>query len=161
MIPDNTVLVSFDIVEMYPSIDNDRAVAADRSALEARTNKWPSTDCMIEGLEIYLKCNNSTFSLQNLLQLNGTVTGAPNTCSYADLALFNVDKNVLQAKRNAYQEMGYFGRYCHDNLELLTGPLEKLELFLTFLNSIDSNLQFTIEVGENELRFKYKVNFKW
>ena len=39
MIPDNTVLVSFDIVEMYPSIDNDRAVAADRSALEARTNK--------------------------------------------------------------------------------------------------------------------------
>ena len=115
---------------------------------------------MIEGLEIYLKCNNSTFSLQNLLQLNGTVTGAPNTCSYADLALFNVDKNVLQAKRNAYQEMGYFGRYCHDNLKLLTGPLEKLELFLTFLNSIDSNLQFTIEVGENELRFKYKVNFK-
>ena len=60
MISDNTVLVSFDIVEMYPSIDNDRAVAADRSALEARTNKSPSTDCMIEGLEFYLKCNNST-----------------------------------------------------------------------------------------------------
>ena len=39
MISDNTVLVSFDIVEMYPSIDNDRAVAGDRSALEARTNK--------------------------------------------------------------------------------------------------------------------------
>ena len=160
MISDNTVLVSFDIVEMYPSIDNDRAVAANRSVLETRTNKSTSTDCMIEGLEIYLKCNNSTFSLQNLRQLNGTVTGVPNTCSYADLAVFNIDKNVLQAKRNAYQEMGYFGRYCHDYLELSTGPLEKLELFLTFLNSIDSNLQFTIEVGGIELRFKYKVNFK-
>ena len=160
MISDNTVLVSFDIVEMYPSIDNDRAVAANRSVLETRTNKSPSTDCMIEGLEIYLKCNNSTFSLQNLRQLNGTVTGVPNTCSYADLAVFNIDKNVLQAKRNAYREMGYFGRYCHDYLELSTGSLEKLELFLTFLNSIDSNLQFTIEVGGIELRFKYKVNFK-
>ena len=160
MISDNTVLVSFDIVEMYPSIDNDRAVAANRSVLETRTNKSPSTDCMIEGLEIYLKCNNSTFSLQNLRQLNGTVTGVPNTCSYADLAVFNIDKNVLQAERNVYQEMGYFGRYCHDYLELSTGLLEKLELFLTFLNSIDSNLQFTIEVGGIELRFKYKVNFK-
>ena len=38
-------------------------------------------------------------------------------------------------------------------LALWTGPLEKLELFLMFLNLIDSNLQFTIEVGGNELCF--------
>ena len=71
--------------------------------------------------------------------MNGTVTDTPNTCSYADLAVFNIDKNVLQAKRNAYQEMRYFSRYCHDYLELSTGSLETLELFLAFLNSVDSN----------------------
>ena len=87
------------------------------------------------------------------LLTTGTAAGAPNSCSYADLAVFDIDKIVLQAKRNTFQEMRYFGRYRDDCLALWTGPLEKLELFLMFLNSIDSNLQFTIEVGGNELCF--------
>ena len=106
----------------------------------SRAYKSPSTDSIIEGLEIRLKCNNSRFGSQNLLQLNGTVTGAPNSCSYADLAIFDIDKSVLQTKRNTFQEMRYFGRYNDDCLPLSTGPLEKLELFLILLNSIDSNL---------------------
>ena len=32
MIPDNKILVSFDIVNMYPSISNDRGIAAVRNA---------------------------------------------------------------------------------------------------------------------------------
>ena len=102
-----------------------------------------------------MKCNNSRFGSQNLLQLNVTAAGAPNSCSYADVAVFNIDidSNVLQVKRKTYQERRYFGQYCDDCLTLWTGPLEKLELFLMFLNSIDSNLQVTIEVGENELWF--------
>ena len=49
--------------------------------------------------------------------------------------------------------MRYFGRYRDVCLALWTGPLEKLELFPMFLNCIDSNLQFTIEVGGNKLCF--------
>ena len=153
MIPDNTILVSFGIVNMYPSIDNDRGIAAVKNALVTRAKKLPSTHCIIEGLEICFKCNNSRFGSQNLLQLKGTATGAPNSCFYADLAVFNIDKNVLQAKRNTYQEKRYFGRYRDDCLALWTGPLEKLELFLMFLNSLDSKLQFTIEIGGSELCF--------
>ena len=80
-----------------------------------------------------MKCNNSRFGSQNLLQLNGTETGAPNSCSYADLAVFDTDKSVLQPKRNTFQEMRYFGRYRDTCLALWTGPLQKLELFLMFL----------------------------
>ena len=122
-IPDNTILVSFDIINMYPSIDNDRGIPAVRNALETRAYKSPSTDCITEGLEICLKCNNSRFGSQNLFQLNGTATGAPNSCSYADLAAFDIDKSVLQAKRNTFQEMRYFGRYCDDCLALWACPL--------------------------------------
>ena len=71
---------------------------------------------------------------------------------YAALAVFNIDKNLIQANRKTYQEMRYFGQYRDDYLALQTGPVEKLELFLLFLNS-DSNLQFTIEVDGNELCF--------
>ena len=98
-IPDNTILVSFDIINMYPSIDNDRGIANVRNALEIRAYRSSSTDCIIEGLEICLKCNNSRFGSQNLFQLNGTAIGAPNSCSYACLVNFDIDKSVLQAKK--------------------------------------------------------------
>ena len=49
--------------------------------------------------------------------------------------------------------MRYFGRYRDDCLALWAGPLEKLELSLMFLNSLEPNLQFTVEVGGNELSF--------
>ena len=61
IISDNAVLVSFDIVNMYLNIDNDRVIAAVWNALETRANKSPPTDSIIEDLEICLKCNNSRF----------------------------------------------------------------------------------------------------
>ena len=51
--------------------------------------------------------------------------------------------------------MRHVGQYRDDCLTLWTGPLEKVEWLLMFVNSIDSNLQFTIEVGGNELCFLY------
>ena len=101
-IPSNTILGSFDITNMHPSIVNDSGIAAVRNALETRACKTPSTDCMIEGLDICLKYNNAKFSSQNLLQLNEAATGAPNSRSYTDLTVFNIDENILQAKRNIY-----------------------------------------------------------
>ena len=40
-IPDNTISVSFDIVNMYPTIDNDRGIVAVRNALVMRKNETP------------------------------------------------------------------------------------------------------------------------
>ena len=71
-IPDNTILVSFCIVNMFPSIDNSRGVAAVKSALDSRTNLSPSTECIIEILEICLTNNNLTFACQNVIQANET-----------------------------------------------------------------------------------------
>ena len=45
-IPDN-ILDSFDIINIYPSIDNDRGIPAIRNALETRAYKSPSTHYII------------------------------------------------------------------------------------------------------------------
>ena len=71
--PPNTKLVTFDSHNMYLSFDNKRAVDF-RNLLNSRTTLKPSTDCVIEALEICLICNNSKFAKQNLLQSNGTAT---------------------------------------------------------------------------------------
>ena len=85
-ITDNAILVSFEIVNMFPSIDNNKRVAVVKSALDSQINLSPSTECIIETLKICLINNNSTFAGLNFGQTNGTAMGAANCCSYPYLA---------------------------------------------------------------------------
>ena len=48
-------LVSFDIVNMFPNIDNESGLQAVKNALEAREEQFPPTLCIIEALELCLK----------------------------------------------------------------------------------------------------------
>ena len=61
------MLVSFHIVNMSPSIDNEFGLQAIKNALEAREEKFPPTLCIAEALELYLKCNNSIFNKKHFL----------------------------------------------------------------------------------------------
>ena len=109
-LPNNTLLVSFDIVSMFPSIDNDNGVKAVEEFLDQRKTLSHKTECIIEGLKICLFNNNSKFDNQHLLQTNGTATGAPNSCSYADIAVSSIDKKVFISMSTSYKELIYYGR---------------------------------------------------
>ena len=152
-IPDNSVLVSFDIINMFPSIDNQNGIRAVKNILDTRSIKKPSTECVIEALELCLYNNNSMFFNENLLQTNGTATGAPNSCSYADIAVLEVDEKVFEKMNSSYPELSYFGRYRDDCLSLWCGNEERLNEFFTFMNSINKDLQFTMEIGGKSLCF--------
>ena len=47
----------------------------------------PSTDCILEAVEICLKSNHSVFNEKFYLQIHGTAMGPKNACSYADIAM--------------------------------------------------------------------------
>ena len=129
-IPDNAVLVSFDIANMFPSIGNNRGVASVKSILDSRTNLSTSTECIIEAFEICLTNNNSTFVCQNLIQTNGTAMGAANSCSYSGLAIQPIDNALIHAQRTIFQEIFYFGRYKDDCITIWTGHVDKIDLLL-------------------------------
>ena len=152
-LPDVVILVSFDIVNMFPSIDNKKGIDAVRSALISRELLEPSTECIIEGLEICLFNNNSTFAGDHLLQINRTATGDPNSFSYADLAVYPIDQEVFRAIQSTYQELMYFGSYRDDYLGLWHGSIEKLYQFFEFLNSLNPDLKFTMEIGNDTICF--------
>ena len=153
ILPPYTKLVAFDIHNMYPSIDNKRGVEVIRNLLNNRTTLKPSTDCLIETLEICLTCNNSKFAKQNLLQSNGTATGAPNSCSYADLAVSPIGDKVLSASENTFRGVLYFALYRDDGLTLRAGSMERLCQFRDFFNSLDPNLKFKLLVRMTNLPF--------
>ena len=152
-IPDNAILVSFDIINMFPSIDNERGLIAVKSALENRIIKEPSTDCIIEALRLCLFNNNSTFAGQNWLQTNGTAMGAANSCSYSDLAIYPIDKRILNEKVHNFTELHTFYRYRDDCFTVWLGSIDRLNNFLDFINGLDPHLKFTMEIGYKELCF--------
>ena len=70
-LPSNSILVSFDIINMFPSIDNKSGLKSIHEILELCDSKFPPTSCVIEALELCLSCNNSVFNNTNYLQTDG------------------------------------------------------------------------------------------
>ena len=84
-IEDGDLLVSSDITNMFPSIDNQSGVERVRHKPNQYAHKIDvPVECVLEALEICLKCNCSTSRRQYWLQENGTTMGSKNSCSYAD-----------------------------------------------------------------------------
>ena len=86
--------MSWDVVSMFPNIDNNLGISAVRGALNSRSVNIPSTDCLVEAVEICLRVNNCQFSGQNFVQKHGTAMGLKNACSQADLAMGVVDEQA-------------------------------------------------------------------
>ena len=57
------VLLSFDIINMFPVIDNKMWINSLIRFLEERVCNDPPTQCAAEALELCLSCNNSLFSI--------------------------------------------------------------------------------------------------
>ena len=58
MITDSSILVSFDIVNMFPSIDNISGLEAVSEIFSNRESDFPPAECIFETLTICLECNN-------------------------------------------------------------------------------------------------------
>ena len=56
-LPDNAIMVTVDVVGLYPSIPHDEGLKAMRVALDKRAKKDVSTDSLCELAEIVLKNN--------------------------------------------------------------------------------------------------------
>ena len=101
-VPNDKILVSFDIVNMFPNISDIKGIMAVKLALQNRPSQKPFTECTIEGSEICLFSNNSKFDQDHLLQTNGTATRALNSCSYSDLAIHRLDKLINKDQVNNF-----------------------------------------------------------
>ena len=103
---------------MFPSIDNVKGMEAVRLALNKRDSNKPSTECVLEGLQICLYISNSVCDKNHLLRKKGIVTGTLNSCSYFDIAFNRLDRLIEQEQANNFKELFFLGRY-RDNCFVL------------------------------------------
>ena len=95
-LPLNSILVSFDIINMFPNIDNNLGLSSVKKYLDLCSKNIPPTNCLLEALELCLLCNNSIFNNENYLQRDGTAQGPHMSCSYADIAMADFDKEASE-----------------------------------------------------------------
>ena len=140
--------VTFDIVNMFPSISKEIGLPACRSQLEKRDTKLFSTDCVMEALEITLDNNITVFNGNMYVQTSGTAMGPNNACQYADTALSPLDNKIMNCHEITTPE--FYGRYRDDIYITWTESLEKLDQFLEWLNGYHPNLKFTMSTPSIE-----------
>ena len=142
-LPENSVLVSFDVVNMFPSIDNESGTKAVKKVLNDRGSKNPPTECILEALRLCLECNNSVFNDKNFTQTDGVAQGPHMSCSYSDIAMAHFDNRT----ENYTLKTTVWKRFRDDVFSVWTYNTNTLPAFLDYLNNIDSTgkIKFTIQ----------------
>ena len=163
ILTEKCMLVSFDIVNMFSSIDNESGLQALKNALEAREEQFPPTLCIIEALELCLKFNNFIFNKRHFLQNDSTDQGPHMSSSYGDIAIEQFDKKALKYNPAVID----WKRFRDDIYLVCPHSAEDLNLFFNYMNNIDrtKKIQFTMEVAKDvsdflDLRLKFDKKYK-
>ena len=141
MITNSSILVSFDIVNMFPSISKFSGLEAVSEILSNRGSDFPPAECI-----------NSVFDNVFYLQENGTAMGPHMSCSYCDIAMYRFDIKVL----NYRPGVQCWKRFRDDIFCLWNHSLEVLQKFFEFMNNVDTpgKIKFTMSVAnESVLEF--------
>ena len=142
-----SVLVSFDIINMFHSIDNKMGINSVKKFLDERVCKDPPTQCVTEALELCLNCKNSVFHNTNYIQTDGTAQGPHMSCSYSDIAMAGHDSKALMYDFPPK----VWKRFRDDVFVVWTHGTAKLPSSLDYLNNIDDTgkIIFTMQITDD------------
>ena len=122
-IPDNAILVTADVVGLYPSIPHQAGLIALNEALDKSLSKKIPTDDLIRMAEFVLS-NSEAFQ-----QISGTAIGTKFAPPYAFIYLDQVEQKFLAMQIN--QPLIWL-RYIDDIFFIWTHGEKELEKFVKF-----------------------------
>ena len=79
------LLVSFDIVSMYPSTTLDHGIRTVCHKLLDRGNKIPSVESIIDEIKVTRTCSNIQFKGRHYIPITGCNQGPKDACDYNDI----------------------------------------------------------------------------
>ena len=149
-IPEGAILVTADIVSIYPSIPHKTGLNALREALDNRENKHIPTDNLLKMAELVLKNNYFEFNGKVKKQLLCTAIGTTFATTYAGIFMDKLESDFLKS-----QELTplLWYRYIHDVFFIWTHGEEKLASCLNVLNNYHTNIKFTHESNKEHIPF--------
>ena len=136
----NAILVTIDVVGVYPYIPHNEGLDALRRALDKRDNQETPTNLIVDLAELVLRNNNFEFDGKHFLQILGTAIGTKMPPAYANLFMDELERRLIsQARVEPYVWL----RYIDDVFMIWMGTEEELREFLTFINEAHDTIKFT------------------
>ena len=95
-LPDDIILCTIDVVDLYTNIPQDEGLIALRKSLESREDNTVSTDSLMDLAECVLKNNIFEHNLPFFKLLRGTAIGTKMTPHYAIIFMGDLQERILQ-----------------------------------------------------------------
>ena len=126
-IPDNAILVTADVVGLYPSIPHSVGLRrALKEALDKREQKKISTEDLLQMAEFVSRNNFFEFNNQIKQQIFGTAIGTKCAPTYAGIFMDKVETEFLETQTD---KLFWSVRYIDDIFFIWTHGKEKLKVF--------------------------------
>ena len=149
-IPENAILVTADVVGLYPSMLHQNGLEALRQALNKRKTHQVTTSKLIKMAEFVLKNNYFQFSDKAYQQISGRAIGTKFAPPCACIFMDQVESKFLQTQK--FQPLVWF-RYIDDIFFIWTHSEKTLQKFMMEFNNFNPNIKFTDEFSEESINF--------
>ena len=141
-VPENAILVTADVVGLYPSIPHEDGLEALYTKLEEQEDKRIATEDILQMAKFVLKNNFFEFNSKIKQQISGTAIGTKFAPPYACIFMDKLETDFLD-KENL--KPWVWLRYIDDIFFVWTHGEELLHDLLKRLNEFHPSLKFTYE----------------
>lgn len=149
-IPENAKLVSFDVVNLFTNIPVLKLKIKIKEILESKNLNQTEISEIYDVLEKCINNNYFQFNQKLYIQNQGLPMGSPLSPLFAEIFMDSLEDQILNNNNNfGQQNILYWYRYVDDVICLWKGTNRQLQKFHKHINSLDPNIQFTIETEEN------------
>ena len=145
-----TILVTADVVGLYPSIPHKAGLRALKEVLDRREEKKISTEDLVEMAEFVIKNNYFEFNGHVKYQISGTAIGTKFAPAYACIFMDEIETKFLETQE--FQLLVWF-RYIDDVFFIWTHGPDKLVSFMTEFNNYHPNAKFTYASNKENITF--------
>ena len=149
-IPEGTLLVSFDVVGLYPHIPHDEGLQIMKKYLDKREDQSVTSENLYKLAEIVLKHNYFEFGQDVYQQILGTAIGTKFAPPYANIFMTSLEEEIF---KNPKFEPFLLLRYLDDIFCLWTEGVDKSKEFFNDLHEFHSSIKFTMEYSEKQSSF--------
>ena len=150
ILTEDSVPVSFDIINMFSSIDNVFGLETVSEILENRETDFPPAECIFEALELCLKCNNVVFDEKFYLQEDGTAMEPHMSCCYSDIAIYRFNLKALSYTPKVFlQEIQKFFEFIN-SIATSSGNNVYIIMSIANNNSVLEFLDLSLHINEHK-----------
>ena len=152
-LPDNIILITFDVKSLYTNIPNDQGIQACVDMLNENNIITPELkQSVIDILSLILNKNSFTFNNEHFVQIHGTAMGSPMAPTYANIFMAILERKLLNEAPQGLIPIEWI-RFIDDIFAIWTHGIEKLQIFLSYINNFHPTIKF-------DYTYSYKsVNF--